>query len=377
MRNSVDVLVIGGGVVGAAAARALAARGVRVLVVCRGAGIGEATPAAAGMLAAQVEAHDDGLLPLALAARDRHAALAGELTEAGHPVQHRADGILQVALTDAEADAHRSLMRAHTERGLRAEWIDAGDLAREVPGIAPAARGALHTPDDGQVDNVLLGKALMRDAVQRRGMMEFAAADQLLVDQGRIRGAHTSAGDRLAPVVILAAGAWSPRLTGLPRPLPIEPVRGQMTRTAWPDGLPRRIIFGEAGYIVPRGDDALLGTTMERAGFDTKTTAEGQAAIRAAVTAVVPSVAQLPALEAWSGLRPMTPDGRPIIGRDPDLEGLVYATGHGRNGILLGPLSGELAAQLALGEKPSFDVSPYGIERFMPSSDDPTIRPSD
>lgn len=364
MRNSVDILVIGGGIVGAAAARALAMKGRRVLVVCRGAGIGEATPAAAGMLAAQVEAIDEATLPLSLAARARHAALAAELAEASHAVEHHADGIFQLALNDGDVDAHRAQARDQQRLGLRAEWIDETVLRRELPGVSPAARGALLSPDDGRVDNVRLGKALMRDAVQRRGMMEFAAADQLLVSDGKIRGAHTSAGDRLAPVVIIAAGAWSARLGGLPRPLPIQPVRGQMLRLPWPDGLPRRTIFGPDGYLVPRGDDALAGSTMEQAGFEARTTADGQAAIHAAVAAIVPKLAAAQAAERWAGLRPMTPDGRPIIGRDPDVDGLIYATGHGRNGILLGPLSGEIAAQLALGEEPALDLSPYAIGRF-------------
>ena len=363
MRNS-DVLVIGAGVVGAAAARALAAAGRKVLVLSRGAGIGEASPAAAGMLAAQVESPTGPALAFACAARARHAALAAELAAAGLPVDHHADGIIHVAWDDSEAGALRATAQSHRDAGLRAEWLDQDQLRKEVPGIGGEPHGAVAYPDDGRVDNARLVKALMRDAIRRGARMEFAVADRLIVESGRLTGAAASAGIRSAPVVILAAGAWSARLAGLPRSIPVEPVRGQMLRLPWPAAMPQRTLFGSRAYLVPRGPDALVGSTMERAGFDPNTTADGIASLRAAAGAIAPDLASVPPLEAWAGLRPMTPDGMPIIGRDPDLEGLVYATGHGRNGILLGPLSGEIAADLALGAETRFDAGSYGIGRF-------------
>lgn len=367
MRNSVDIIVIGAGIVGASAARALASAGRRVLVLRRGAGIGEASPAAAGMLAAQVESHDELLLPLALAARARHAALAGELAAAGYHVGHETGGILQVALDDAGATALEVICASHQAAGLAAEYIPAQDLAGRMPGLSGNTRGAMLAPDEGRVNNAALATALMRDAVKRGAMVEFAAADTIVVEHGRVVAVKTSAGDRRTAAVLIAAGAWSPTLKGLPRQIPVTPVRGQIVRTSWPAALARRTVFGPDAYIVPRGDDALLGSTMESVGYDPKVTAEGTSGIAAAAARLVPALAALPVLEAWAGLRPMTPDQRPILGLDPDVAGLAWATGHGRNGVLLGPLTAELVAQLLLTGESSWDLRPYGVERFSHS----------
>ncbi len=365
MRNSCDVIVIGAGIVGAAAARALATAGLKPLLLSRGRGIGEATPAAAGMLAPQIEAEPgDQLLDLALAARERHAALAVELADAGFDVGWAGDGIVRVALERAEAGRLQARVTSQRSRGLAAEWWDAAELARRVPGLAPEAVGALFAPHDGHLDNVALADALIRDGVRQGVMLEFTAARALLLDGARVAGVRTAAGVRRAPRVVLAAGAWSPALTGLPRPVPIEPVRGQMLRTAWPAGVPERVLFGPAGYLVPRRGDAIVGSTMEHAGFDARTTAAGLAQVRDAAAALVPGFADLPASGAWAGLRPLTPDGRPIIGPDPDVHGLVYAAGHGRNGILLGPLTGDLVAELLVRGETSRDLAPYSIMRF-------------
>ncbi len=359
------MIVIGAGVVGAATARAIAARGLKPLLLRRGAGIGEATPAAAGMLAPQIEAEPgDAVLDLALAARDRHAALAVELAVAGHDVAWAGDGIVRIAMSRAEAGTLQARVTAQRSRGLAAEWWDAAELTRRVPGVAANARGALFAPHDGHIDNVALGDALVRDGVRRGAMLEFAAAHSLCVANGRVTGVTTTAGERRAPIVVLAAGAWSSALAGLPRPLPVEPVRGQMLRTAWPEEVPERVLFGPDGYVVPRRGSAIIGSTMEHAGFDTRTTEAGLASIRSAAAALVPAFADLPVAESWTGLRPVTPDGRPIIGRDPELEGLVYATGHGRNGILLGPLTGDLVADLVVRGETSHDLAPYSITRF-------------
>lgn len=369
MRNSVDVLVIGAGIAGASVARALARGGRKVLVIARGSGIGEASPAAAGMLAAQIEAGDLQMLPLALAARRQHEELARELALAGASVALAGGGIVQLALDATRAAALAAIAAAASAPGLRTTWLSASDVRRELPGLSGDVAGALIAEGDGRVDNVALLRALVKDAVKAGAMVEYAAAEMLLLDNGVVQGARTSSGERRADVVVLAAGAWSGAIKGLPRPLPVEPVRGQIVQTAWPDPLPRRILFGPDAYVVPRGDTALLGSTMERAGFDARTTREGIAAIRSGAGAFVPALADAPVLESWAGLRPMTPDSRPILGADPDVPGLYYCTGHGRNGILLGPLTGEIVAQLIVGGESTWDLRPYGVERF--SSSDP------
>jgi glycine oxidase len=174
--------------------------------------------------------------------------------------------------------------------------------------------------------------------------------------------------ERLFPVAMLAclaAGAWSGKIEGLPRPASVEPVRGQMAAFAWPAGAEQAIVQGGGVYIVPRGDEAIVGSTMEAAGFRAETTPAGMAELFARARTLVPALAHLEVRRTWAGLRPGTPDGLPIIGREPRTEGLWYATGHGREGILLSVVTGRVVAQLLTGETPMVeDLSAVRPERF-------------
>ncbi|MEK7667671.1 MAG: FAD-dependent oxidoreductase, partial [Gemmatimonadota bacterium] len=161
-----------------------------------------------------------------------------------------------------------------------------------------------------------------------------------------------------------AAGAWTPSIRGVPRVVRVVPVRGQMALVPWPDGEPDAVLFGRHTYAVRRGEHAILGSTMEHAGFEPATTEEGMERIRRETGALLPALLGQPVQRMWAGLRPMTPDGRPIIGRDPEVEGLYYATGHGRNGILLGPLTGEIVRDLVVKGETPFDLAPYAVTRF-------------
>ncbi len=366
MTRYADVVVIGGGIAGAAVAAALAGPGRRLTLLERGPGSGAATDASAGMLAAQIEARaGDALLPLALAARDCYDRLLASLpVDVAHRLAYRPTGILHVALTDEEAAGLAGQADAQRALGLEAQWLDQGELRRRHPAIAPAARGALLTPRDGCIHNAALAAALRATAFAHGAHIVTAAASQVLARRGTVTAVRSSAGTWRARWVVVAAGAWSPLLRGLPRPLPVEPVRGQMLLVAAPDGWREQVVFGPRGYVVPREGRALLGSTMERAGFDATTTPAGLAQVRAAAAELIPALAGAPALASWAGLRPMTPDGLPILGRDPDLDGLLYATGHGRNGILLGPLTGELIRDLVVRGETAVDIAPYGVARF-------------
>jgi glycine oxidase len=167
---------------------------------------------------------------------------------------------------------------------------------------------------------------------------------------------------REASVVVVAAGAWVPGIDGLPRALPVTPVRGQMVSfDAAPLG---HVVYGPEGYVVPRGSRTVAGSTMERVGFAVGTTTAGVAGIVRAAGALCPPLAGAFVGDTWSGLRPVTPDLLPIIGRDPEYGGLLYACGHSRNGILLAPLTGDCIAALATGEEPEWDLAPFRVERF-------------
>ena len=172
--------------------------------------------------------------------------------------------------------------------------------------------------------------------------------------QGRIEAKH----------VVVAAGAWTSQLEGLPRPVPVEPVRGQMAAAAWPDGTPPAILYGDHTYVLHRNGEAVMGSTMEHAGFENRTTEAGISQIRGGVARLLPALGHVQPKRAWAGLRPVTPDGRPILGADPDAHGLWYATGHGRNGVLLAALTGEIIADLLTTGETDADITPFLPGRF-------------
>jgi glycine oxidase len=361
---SFDVLIIGGGAVGAACAREMARTGRRVGVLDRREDRGDAWRAAAGMLAPQIEARqDDPLFELGLVGRERYRDLSAELLEStGIDVGLWQEGILRVALDETDVAESRATAAWQRQQGHVCDWLDAAEIAARWPWLAPV-QGGLWAPHEGALRPERLVAALLADA-ERHGA-------QLVRDEAV---ALESAGDRVtgargreryaAGAVVLAAGAWSGRLRGLPRPVSVEPVRGQMAALPWPGDVPRAIVYNRDCYIVARDDEAVIGSTMEYTGFDVGTTSAGLGRVFARASALCPVLSTLELKRTWSGLRPMTPDARPIIGREPALDGLWYATGHGRNGILLAGITGMLIRQLIDGEEIDEDLTAVSPERF-------------
>ena len=365
MTTSHDVVVVGGGPVGAACARELARAGRRVLLLEPGGESGQAWLAAAGMLAPQIEArHEDPLLELGLAAREHYRPLADELLDrTGVDIGLWQEGIAAVAADEAEAAELWSRVAWQRQQGLLSDWLDAEEVATRWPWLGPS-RGALWAAHEGALEPGKLVRALLDDA-------RMAGAE--LVQNRAI--AIESRGERFAAVAgerdrypagdaVIAAGAWSPLIEGLPRPLSVAPVRGQMAAVPWPAGARRAIIYGRDCYLVARGDEAILGSTMEYVGFRSEVTSAGLGRMFAGAAALCPSLDPAGVRRTWSGLRPMTPDGLPIIGAEPRMQGLWYATGHGRNGILLAGLTGLLMKQLLAGEPPAEDLAPFSPARF-------------
>jgi len=265
-------------------------------------------------------------------------------------------GILHVVLDEAEAARHA------TEIAPGSTWLDRPALNALEPALGHAA-GARLFADDGAVDNVELYRAL-EEACTRSARVQHIRAPARAIAIGRREVVcETSDGQRVtAGQLVLAAGAWSPLIEGLPRPLPVEPLRGQMISLG---ASPlRHVVYGEHGYLVPRGGKILVGSTMERAAFDASTTNEGIASLRKAAAELCPGLASAAMASAWAGLRPVTPDFLPILGRDPDQPSLIYACGHSRNGVLMAPLTGDCIAALVAGEEPPVSLSAFGIERF-------------
>lgn len=365
--SATQVAVVGGGVIGAACARAAAERGLRVALFAPGPDAAAASAASAGMLATQNEPLDDRLLPLAVRSRNLYAPLAAALKDTtGIDIGFRRTGIATVAFAEGEAAVLQDRATAQQLSGLRCDWLQTAQLHERWPGTAPEALGALFAPEDGCLDPVALTAALQADARRLGATVVPEGVVRVASTRGRASGVVTAHSTVPAEQIVIAAGAWSPQIGGMPRSLPIQPVRGQLVATAWPDGVPSVILYHGHGYLLPRGPEAILGSTMEWVGYDARTTAQGVADVREAAERLCPALARLPARRVWAGLRPMTPDGHPILGADPDMAGLWYATGHGRNGILLAAITGEILGDLLAAGRTDVDISQFAVSRFDP-----------
>jgi glycine oxidase len=360
-----DVIVVGGGPIGAACARELALVGKRVLVLDPDGENGQAWKAAAGMLAPQMEADpEDPLLEVGLAAREHYGPLADALRETtGCDIGLWREGIAWVAADEGEAADLRSKVAWQRQQGHLADWLDADEVATRWPWLGPTA-GALWAPHEGALEPARLVTALREDATRLGTIFEQDAAVSIESRGDNVTGVVGRQGRYVAGDVLLAAGAWSGTIGGVPRPVAVAPVRGQMAAFPWPAAGRRAIVYGRGGYLVARGDEAIAGSTMEYAGFHPEVTSAGLARVFASATALCPTLTSAEVRRTWAGLRPVTPDGLPIIGAEPRLRGLWYATGHGRNGVLLAGLTGVLVRQLVTGDTPMEDLGPFAPDRF-------------
>ncbi|MFD8750910.1 glycine oxidase ThiO [Kitasatospora sp. NPDC059577] len=374
-----DVLVIGGGIIGLAVAWRAAQRGLRTLVVDPDPG-GGAARVAAGMLAPVTELQygEEPLLRLGMASNERYAAFAAELTEAsgGADTGYRACGTIAVALDSDDREELRELHAFHRRLGLDSTWLTGREARKLEPMLAPGVRGGLHVADDHQVDGRRMLTALLL-AGERAGVtVRPAEAVELLVEGGRAVGARLGTGERVtADRVVLAAGPHSHRLAGLPEGvLPaVRPVKGQVLRLRIPAAYRpflsrnvRAVVRGGHIYLVPRENGELvIGATTEEQGYDTTVTAGGVYELLRDAHELVPGITELPLVETSAGLRPGSPDNAPLLGPTA-LPGLVAATGHHRNGVLLAPVTADVLAEyLATGELPPL-AQPFTPTRFSP-----------
>jgi glycine oxidase len=361
-----DVLVVGGGIIGLVTAWRAAQRGFATALVDPEPG-GGAAQVAAGMLAAVTELHygEQTLLALNVASARRYPEFAAELTDAtGHDLGYRRCGTLAVAL-DADDRAHlRELHAFQLQSGLVAEWLSGRECRRLEPMLAPGVRGGLRVDGDHQIDPRRLAAALVA-ACERAGVVFHRAwADRLTVVRDRATGVVTADGTVLgAGRTVLAAGSLSGRLAGVPDAVlpPVRPVKGQVVRLTMPEGRApllnrtvRAVVRGNALYLVPReSGELVVGATSEEMGWDTTVTAGGVYELLRDAHELVPGITELPLTETRAGLRPGSPDNAPLLGPTA-LEGLLLATGHYRNGVLLTPVTGDVMAHvLTTGELPA------------------------
>jgi glycine oxidase len=388
-----DAVVVGGGVAGLAVARELARRGARVTLVERGVVGAEASWAAAGMLAPQVEANErDAFFDFACESRDAYPAFADALlAETGIDIELDCTGTLHLAFTEEDERENAQRYDWQHRAGLIVEQLTATEVRELEPRLSTRVRSALRFARAWQVENRRLCAALAA-AAHRHGVkiLEQTEARALVTAGGRVVGIETARGRIEAGAVVIAGGAWSSRLpfveggssdettdaqtqtradadaNALHAPR-IEPVRGQILCFAMKDDerIARHVIYSPSGYIVPRRDGRLLaGTTVEHVGFDKSVTEEGRRAIISYATEIAPAVADLKLTDEWAGLRPRAADDLPVLGASEEIANLFYATGHYRNGILLAPLTGTLVADaVTTGETPA-PLAPFSPARF-------------
>lgn len=377
----IEVVVVGGGIAGATVALELVDRDAAVNVVDAERAGGAATGASAGMLAPQYEsAGHTPLFDLAIEARSWWREYAPRLeAQSGRSLHVRWDGMLVANLDDDErADAEEDV-RWQRAAGQPAEILDRQAALDIQPGLGPEPRSFLWLPDEGQVDSQALALALPDAlAASHARTLTGVRVVEVLHHGGRVTGVRLADGRTLdADAVVLAAGAWTGEIDGLPRPLPVRPIRGHMVRFPRGSADLRPLLATHAGrYLVPRSDGSILaGSTMDDVGFDRSLSEEGLAAVRRSAAGLLAPLAFTEPVERWADLRPISADGFPVLGPDPDLDGLFYATGYGRNGILLGPLAGHLLAGLITGDDPARTIDAFSPSRFP--ADGPEAAPGE
>ncbi|GAA5197647.1 glycine oxidase ThiO [Rugosimonospora acidiphila] len=398
--GATDVVVVGAGVIGLSIAWRCAQRGLAVTVLDPAPGSG-ATWTAAGMLAPATELHYEGrpLLALTLDSAARYPGFVAELADAtGVDVGYRRCGTLQAAWDAADLAALRDLHAFQSSLGIESELLTSRQLRAAEPALAAGLPGGLWAADDHQIDNRMLHGALRR-AAGGAGVREVTARVGGWLRRGQqVVGVRTESGDRFeAGTVVLAAGAWSaavaelPAQTGPSTPAglqvpaglqasaglpaevvpPVRPVKGQTLRLRGPSDLLNHVVRGAVRgspvYVVPRGDGSLvIGASSEEAGFDLGPRAGAVYELLRDAQLLLPVLGEVRFDEVSTGLRPGSPDNLPMIGGTV-VDGLLVATGHYRNGILLAPLTADAVAGLITGEDPGIDLTACDPRRFSRS----------
>lgn len=370
-----SVAIIGGGVIGLSIGWRLARAGCPVTVYERGEPGRGASWAAAGMLAAGIEAEptEENLFDLGRFSQSLWPGFAAELEAAsGHEIGYDPTGTLVCAFTRDQAERLRRGIEFQSRIGGVFEWLS-GRAARALePGLAATIVAAVLSPKDHQVDNRKLGAALATAFQRAGGVLRAGTEAALDIVAGRCRGVTIGETRHEADITVLAAGPWSRLVPGLPSAAapPVRPVKGQMLALTMPKQAPsiRHVVWGGHCYLVPRADGRLLvGATTEEQGFDGANTAGGVLGLLDDAWRTLPGIEDLPIQEMWTGFRPGSPDDMPILGPSP-VDGLVLATGHHRNGILLTPATAALISDYILTGLSDARLLAFSLDRFGPGT---------
>ncbi|MCS6873482.1 MAG: glycine oxidase ThiO [Pyrinomonadaceae bacterium] len=367
-----EVLIVGGGIIGLALARALKIKGFKKITIVDKSNFGqEASYAAAGMLSPQVEAdRDDSFFRFCLQANRIYPSFVKELEEeTGIDVEFNAQGTFLLAFCEEESLKLMNRYKWQKEAGLNVEYLEAGEIRRLEPFVSPSVFSGLFFSDDGQVENRKLVVALQKYA--RLKQIEMVKDTQIVgleTENETVLAITDKGGSFLAEVVILAAGAFTSQLIidGIQQVPSVKPIRGQMIAFQAPKQAFKHVIYTERGYLVPRKSGRILvGATIEDVGFDKSVTERGIQFLLNVSRQISPSLSSLKIAEKWAGLRPMAEDGLPIIGELPYCKNVFVATAHYRNGILLAPLTAEILAARIAENAESVYLKEFSPARFV------------
>ncbi len=364
-----DVIVVGGGSIGCAIAYFAAKGGASVTLLERGELGGEASGAAAGLLAALSEdtgEHDPRFQALCLESFNLYQTILPELEATGIDLRYRRSGVLRLALNDGEAQQLRARYEAQRALSPGMRWLQGKDLWAEEPEVTRRAAAGLLSPDEHYLDPQRLVLALA-EAARRHGaeVRTDSGIMTLRGSGGRLSAVRTHAGRFEATHFVLAAGPWTAALARrLGSHVPVIPMRGQMLALGPATSL-NHVIWGEKAYLVPRENRlTFVGATVENVGFRKRTTVEALRRLRRGAEAMIPALKLARTASTWAGLRPGSPDGLPMLGLLPGWSNVWVATGHFRNGILLAPITGKLIAESIAAGRPDGALRAFDPARF-------------
>ena len=372
MPESVEVAIIGGGVMGCAIAWQLAKRGVSCALVERGSFGGGASGATAGVVGPlwHLDPEDPDMFRLGMRSLELFPTWASELAEAGVNPEFQQTGVLKVAFTESEVEELQGFYRWQSQLGHGVEWLERDDVLRREPNVSPEVRAAIFSPQEGCVRGQRLCDSLAH-AAGRLGakLYEGVEVTSLRHTGERITGLETTAGEIAAGQVVLAAGPWSGiggrwTVPDGPLDLPVRGVKGQRMLLRRPGFIPLSPVRNSSVYVVPRLDgNILVASTREEGRSDETVTADGIATLVSGALISFPSLGDAAFVSARAGVRPATADGRPIIGPAPGVEGLTIATGHDAVGIMLSPGTAEMVVQYLLDGNDA-PLLPFNVGRF-------------
>jgi glycine oxidase len=369
-RHTTTIAIIGGGVVGCSIAYYLQKAGIHVAVIERNEVAAEASGAAAGLLSPLGRISGPGpFTNLLLASWSRSPELILELeTLTGVQVEHQQTGSLRIASSEDEVGLLRERMAVWQAMGIEVEWLARDKALQREPRLGPCVVAAAHIASENSVSAPAMTRAYA-DAADKLGAIfyEHTEVTGLLRSGTRVTGVRTAQGETIAcDHLVIAAGAWSAHCSEwMGFGIPVTPLRGQMLSLRQPESPLQYVLSGDI-YLIPKGDNTIfVGATAEQAGFDKSITAGGIAELLRIAFRLVPMLESLPIVNMWAGLRPLSPDGTPILGKAPGWENVTLATGHGRSGLQSSAITGQTIASLIItGQTPEI-IRPFGIERFM------------